>query len=215
MKRSIFGLLTLVFGGALLISQTGCPLATETGGAAVGNVSAPAAQVLAQATENPSAEKPTEKPAAQPAKSSDANPVKGQRPKADRTPRKPGDPIKITFDHIILGMQADIPFRPWMMNDEVKELEGQRVSITGVMYGGVEKTKGNKNFVLLRNKECKYGPGGQADHLAKVDLKPGNTIDFTTETVRVEGKLKVEPFTGEDGNTWSIYVLEDATAKVQ
>jgi hypothetical protein len=194
---------------AILATSTGCPLATEPTGATVGTVAPPAAQVLAQAT---TPEKPAKE---EPKKIDDANPAKGQRPKADRTPRKPGDPIKITFDNIILGMQADIPFRPWMMSEDVKELEGERVSITGVMWGGVEKPKGVKKFVLLRNKECKYGPGGQADHLAHVELKPGQTIDFTLSTVRVEGKLKIAPETGTDGNTWSLYVLEDATAKLQ
>lgn len=197
---------------ALLAVFVGCPLATEPAGT-VGSVAPPAAQVLAQAT---APEKPAEKPAKEePKKNDDANPAKGQRPRADRTPRKPGDPLKITFDHIILGMQKDIPFRPWMMNDEVKELEGERVSITGVMWGGVEKPKGIKKFVLLRNAECKYGPGGQADHLAHVEMKPGQTIDFTAATVRVEGKLKISPETGDDGNTWSLYILEDATAKAQ
>ncbi len=194
-----------------LLLLAGCPLATEPTGA-VGSVSPPAAQVLAQAT----AEKPAENPAKEtPKKIDDSNPAKGQRPRADRTPRKPGDPIKITFDNIILGMQKDIPFREWMMNDEVKELEGQRVSITGVMWGGVEKPRGIKKFVLLRNAECKYGPGGQADHLAHVELKAGQTFDYTSSTVRVEGKLKIAPETGTDGNTWSLYVLEDATAKLQ
>lgn len=203
----------MLLSPALLFACTGCPLATEPAGT-VGSVAPPAAQVLAQAAapEKPAKEVPA-KP--EPQKNGDANPAKGTRPKADRTPRRPGDPIKITFDHIILGMQADIPFRPWMMNEDVKELEGQRVSISGVMWGGVEKPKGVKKFVLLRNKECKYGPGGQADHLAHVELKPGQTIDFTLATVRVEGKLKVAPETGDDGNTWSLYVLEDATAKVE
>lgn len=197
----------ILWAPALLAAFVGCPLATEPAGT-VGSVAPPAAQVLAQVA----AEKPAKE---EPKKSDDSNPAKGQRPKADRTPRKPGDPIKITFDHIILGMQKDIPFRPWMMNDEVKELEGQRVSITGVMWGGVEKPKGIKKFVLLRNAECKYGPGGQADHLAHVEMKPGQTIDYTATTVRVEGKLKISPETGDDGNTWSLYTLEDATAKLQ
>jgi hypothetical protein len=147
-------------------------------------------------------------------KTNDAAPA--TRPKADRTPRKPGDPIRITFDNIILGMQADMVFRPWMLNDDVKDLDGQKVSITGVINGiGIPKQENLKEFVLLRNKECKFGKGGQADHLAKVQLKKGEAIDYTHETVRVEGTLRIKPETGEDGNTWSLYILEDATAKLQ
>lgn len=143
---------------------------------------------------------------------SDANPT--ARPKADRTPRKAGDPIRITFDNLIIGMQADIVFRDWMLKEDVKELEGQRVSITGVMHGA-QATKKTDYFVLLRNKECKYGKGGQADHLTEVNLSPNTKTTFTTATVRVDGVLRIEPKTGTDGNTWSLYILDDAKVTVQ
>jgi hypothetical protein len=163
--------------------------------------------LLAQAAAEPAKPANAEKP-----KTTDAAP--STRPKADRTPRKPGDPIRITFDHIIIGMQADIAFRPWMLNDDVKELEGKKVSITGVMHGAsVDKEKNIKWFVLLRNAECKYGKGGQADHLAEVELKKPFT--FTSKTVRVEGILRIVPKMGNDGNTLSIYTLEDAVATEQ
>jgi hypothetical protein len=164
--------------------------------------------LLAQAT----AEPPTKPANQEKPKNTDAAP--STRPKADRTPRKPGEPIRITFDHIIIGMQADIVFRPWMLSDDVKELEGQKVSITGVMHGGsVDKEKNIKWFVLLRNAECKYGPGGQADHLAEVELK--TPFSFTSKTVRVEGTLRIVPKSGSDGNTLSLYTLEDAVATEQ
>lgn len=188
-----------------LLPLTGCADGALTGGQVA---QAPAPVVLAQAAAK---EKEPEKTKP---KTDDTAPV--TRPKADRTPRKPGEAIRITFDHIILGMQKDVAFRPWMLNDEVKELEGQKISITGVMNGsGLKSQKRLKEFVLLRNAECKFGPGGQADHLAMVLMKDGSTIDYGTETVRVEGTLRIKPTTGSDGNTWSIYELEDATAKVQ
>jgi hypothetical protein len=134
-------------------------------------------------------------------------------PPADRAPRKPGDAEKITFEDLILGMQADVVFRPFMLTDRAKQLEGQRVSISGYMHGGVQSTRANKEFILLRNTECKFGPGGQADHLAQVYLRKGTTTEFTGKPVKVEGNLKVEPFEGTDGNTWAIYQLEDAQIK--
>jgi hypothetical protein len=146
--------------------------------------------------------------AAQPAQSS------GQRPPADRQPVRPGEAEKITFEDLLLvegvGLQADVVFRPFMLTERVKELDGKRVSLSGYMYGGVASARGIKEFILLRQKECKFGPGGQADHLAQVALQKGTTIDFTTAPVKVEATLKVEPFEGPDGNTWSIYRLEDA-----
>jgi hypothetical protein len=137
------------------------------------------------------------------------------RPKADREPTRPGDPEKITFDDLILGMQADMVYRPFMLTDRAKELEGKRVRLTGEMYGGsFTGTAKAKGFVILRNKECKYGPGGQADHVADVKMKEGNTARFTSGTVRVEGTLRISPLNDDkDGNTKHIYVLEDAVLK--
>lgn len=139
------------------------------------------------------------------------------RPKADRGAAE-GGVEKITFDDLILGMQADMVYRPWMLESETnggraKELDGKRVRLAGVMHGGVESIKKNKEFVLLRNKECKFGPGGQADHLAKVFMKEGKTVSFTEETVKVEGTLRIKASSGDDGNTWSIYEIEDAELK--
>jgi len=134
----------------------------------------------------------------------------GQPPKADRAPAGPGEAEKITFDDLNLQMQADVVFRPFMVSDRVKELEGKRVSIVGYMHGGQAAQRGIKEFILLKNNQCKFGPGGQADHLANVLLKAGGSTAFTPAEVKIEGTLKIEPFEGPDGNTWSIYRLEDA-----
>jgi hypothetical protein len=139
-----------------------------------------------------------------------AKPAVGQRPPADRTPSRPGEAEKITFDDLNLGMQADVVFRPFMLTDRVKELEGKAVSLSGYMHGAQLSQRGIAKFVLLKNTECKFGPGGQADHLAQVILREGMTTEFTKSPVKVEGILKVVPYEGADGNTWAIYNLEDA-----
>jgi hypothetical protein len=131
-------------------------------------------------------------------------------PRADRTPTRPGDATKITFDDLNLQMPANVVFRPFMVTPRVEELEGQRVSISGYMHGGAAGSSGIKKFVLLKNTECKFGKDGQADHLAMVILKNGVTASYTRSDIKVEGTLRIEPFTGEDGNTWSIYNLEEA-----
>ncbi|MBC7852218.1 MAG: hypothetical protein IAF94_02185 [Pirellulaceae bacterium] len=133
------------------------------------------------------------------------------RPKADREPTKPGDPEKITFDDLILSMQADMVYRPFMLTDRAKELEGKRVRLSGNMlpYDGTKA----KEFIILRNKECKYGVGGQADHVADVLMKEGHKATFTLDTIRVEGTLRIAPVNGDDGNTKHIYVLEEAVLK--
>lgn len=138
----------------------------------------------------------------------------GQRPPADRTPPRPGEAEKITFDDLNLGMPANILYRPFMLSDRAKELEGRKISILGYIHGAPESRTGIKEFVLLKNTECKFGKDGQADHLAMVSLMKGTTTSFTTEPVKVEGQLRIEPFHGDDsGITWAIYHLDDATVK--
>jgi hypothetical protein len=164
------------------------------------------------ATERPpsNAETPvlTNEPAAEP-----TAPPQPQRPPADRSVTKPGDAEKITWDDVNLGMQADVVFRPFMISDRVKELEGKRISIIGYMHGGQAGQRGIKEFILLKNTQCKFGPGGQADHLADVKLKADSSVLFTPSPIKVEGTLVLEPFQGPDGNTWSIYRLEAAQVR--
>jgi hypothetical protein len=141
-----------------------------------------------------------------------AVPAADRRPTADRGPSRLGDVEKITFDDLNVGMQADMVFRPFLLTDRVKELDGKRVAIKGYIHPGATG-KGIKEFVLLRNLQCKFGAGGQADHLAQVFMRKGNTVDYRLEDVKIEGILKVQPFEGPDGNTWSIYRLEDTVAR--
>ena len=163
---------------------------------AVAAAPAPVPQTVAQAA-------PSESP------TPPAPPARGKKPPADRAPSRPGEAEKITFDDLNLGMQADMVFRPFLLTDRVKELDGKRISILGFIHGAADRKKA-KEFVLLKNTECKFGKDGQADHLAMVYLAAGKTTDFTTEAVKVEGTLKIKPYQGADGNTWSVYDLEQA-----
>ena len=194
-------------------NATAEPTAVDSDPIASAPAAAPAPTIQTTSAETPIAETSSaEKPATPP---SDGPPTgAATKPLADRTPRRPGEPEKITFDDLIIGMQADIVFRPWMLTDRAKELEGERVIISGFMHGGVEDINKTKEFVLLRNLECKFGPGGQADHLSQVVLKPGTFTRYPGKTtIRVEGTIKLAPFEGPDGNTWYIYRLEDAVMK--
>lgn len=119
----------------------------------------------------------------------------------------------ITFDDLNIGMQQDMVFREFLLNDRVKELEGQRVRLIGYMHGGQSQLKDIKEFVLLRNTECKFGPGGLADHLVRVLLKGDVGANYSTNAIQVEGVLKVAPFQGPDGNTWSVYDLAGEKVK--
>lgn len=120
--------------------------------------------------------------------------------------------LEISFDDLKLPIQPDIVFRPFMLTDRVKEMDGRRVHVSGYMLPD-DRRKGIKQFVLLRNKECKFGPGGQADHLINVTLNDNVTAAFTDRAIVVKGVLTINPFNGTDGNTWSIYDLAGESVK--
>ena len=128
---------------------------------------------------------------------------------ARRTRRTPaGRPIVITFDDLALDMPADTRFSERLLTPRVKELDGRRVSIKGFIYAaGIFQQTGITAFPLVKNTQCKFGPGGQAFCVILVRLKEGVTTDFTLRPVTVEGTLKVEPYEGPDGNTWSVYTM--------
>jgi hypothetical protein len=118
--------------------------------------------------------------------------------------------LDITFEDINMRMQADMVFRPFLVTDRVRELEGRRVRISGVM-NAPDRLEGIKEFVLLKNTECKFGPGGMADHLVSVTLKDGETATYQgDQPISVEGVFRLKPFQGPDGFTWSVYDLEMA-----
>lgn len=121
------------------------------------------------------------------------------------------DSTKITFDDLDLGLKGDDVVTNEMLSARATQLTGERVSITGVMYGGIG-VNDKQMFVLTRNKGVSFKPGFRADQFVQVYLRPGETFDYTTETVRVAGILHIEPQIGDDGNTWSLYILKEATA---
>lgn len=118
---------------------------------------------------------------------------------------------KIDFADLNLGMESDQVFRPFMLTERARELDGQVVRISGYMDAGVLQQEGFRDFVLLRNTECKFGPGGQADHLVHVEVNEDINTKYTDKVISATGLLSIEPFQGDDGNTWAIYKLQ-ATA---
>jgi hypothetical protein len=128
----------------------------------------------------------------------------------DKLPQEvAGSDSLIGWDALDIGMQADVVYRPFFLqnNPRTEALDGKRVRIGGFIHGGVSQPSNLAEFILLKNNRCKYGPGGQADHLIRVFVKEGVRVDFTTEMIYVEGVLTLQPEQGPDGNTWSIYDL--------
>ena len=124
---------------------------------------------------------------------------------------EPAAVLPISYDDLDLPMEPDAVFQDWMLTQRVRDLEGKRVRITGFMLPGYDSQK-VKQFVMLREKECPYGPGGQAHHVIAVSLKKASAR-YTENTITVEGVLSVRPFTGYNDKTWAVYALDDAELK--
>jgi hypothetical protein len=113
--------------------------------------------------------------------------------------------VPITFDDLKLEMEKDTVYDSTLLTERVKELDGRRVRIRGFLYPGVFQQTGITQFPLIKNTQCKFGPGGQAHHIVLVELKHGLTTSFTVRPIAVEGVLTLQPWTGPDGNTWALY----------
>ncbi len=119
-------------------------------------------------------------------------------------------PLPITFEDLDLKMESDTLFEDWMLTVRVKQKLDHRVRITGFLCGAVFQLSGITEIPLLREKECPYGPGGQAHHVIAVRMRKDHSLNFTVQPVTLEGLLTLAPFTGPNGKTWSLYQLADA-----
>ncbi len=109
-------------------------------------------------------------------------------------------------------MPVGAAFRPFMLTDRAKSLNGKRVRIKGFVMAS-DRIKGMKEFVLLRNTECKFGPGGQADHLLRVFMRKNETASYRSKPVSIEGILRLNVYPNPR-QTWSVFDLEDASGIV-
>ena len=111
----------------------------------------------------------------------------------------------ITFDDLELKMEKDAVFDRSLLTDRVKELMGRKVRIRGFIYPSIMQQSGITEFPLVKNTQCKFGPGGIAHHLIVVKMQEGASAEFTVRPIAVEGLLSLRPLKGYDDNTWAIY----------
>jgi hypothetical protein len=135
-----------------------------------------------------------------------------QAAEKDKPVKRSGKPTDITYDDLNTEMPQDVKWEPKYLTDRIKELEGKTVKIAGFMLADF-RTKGITEFVMLKNTECKFGPGGSAHHVVLVHLGPGEETRYTTRAVTVEGVLQLKPWDGPDGNTWALYELRDGVVR--
>ena len=141
-------------------------------------------------------------PVPPPAERPTVNPAKRESPPKQITS---AGPQTVEWEQLDLGMEPDSVYESWMLTTRVKALEGQHVRITGFMSGAIFQRDNIRTFPLMRERECPFGPGGQAHHVIEVELQGKRRTSFSTEPVTVEGVFSVRPWTGPNGKTWSLY----------
>ncbi|MDA8967916.1 DUF3299 domain-containing protein, partial [bacterium] len=111
--------------------------------------------------------------------------------KSSDSSRAKGD---INFDDLSFKLEKDAKFKPALLTDEIKKLDGVKVKLRGyILPSTLFKETNIDQFVLVRdNQECCFGPGAALFDCVIVEMVPGKTTDFVTRPVTVEGKFKID-----------------------
>lgn len=118
-----------------------------------------------------------------------------------------------TFDDIKFDIEPDAPFTRDMLTDQIENLVGQRIRIRGWMLPTFQRENITR-FVLVRdNLECCFGPGAALYDCIMVEMEPGTSADFSTQSVAVEGEFSINEFIGPDGKHLAIYHLDGERVK--
>ncbi len=156
-----------------------------------------------------------EVPASEPASSgSDEEQAASQSPsEADSRARGALPTKEITFDDIKFDIEKDSKFERSMLTPQIEELFGRTVRIRGYILPTFQQS-GIRNFVLVRdNLECCFGPGAAIYDCIVVDMTAGQSVDYTTRPVAVEGVFGIKELLDFDGITRAIYHLDGKAVK--
>jgi hypothetical protein len=117
-------------------------------------------------------------------------------------------PYDKTFDDLRFEIKLDERFQRGMLTDSIEAMFGQRIRIRGFILPTAQKS-GIKQFVLVRdNQECCFGPGAALYDCILVEMKGGETAEFSIRPVAVEGTFGLQEIRGPDGRHLAIYHLE-------
>jgi hypothetical protein len=138
-----------------------------------------------------------------------AAPAVATSPRAKPDSTSPKEPIPVDWEMLELPLGEDNSFEPWMVTRRVEQLAGKRIRIKGLIYAGGLSQRGNiREFPLIREVGCQFGNGAPAWHVIMVELEGKLRTEYKTEPITLEGILRVKPYNGADGKTWSVYHLQ-------
>jgi hypothetical protein len=118
-------------------------------------------------------------------------------------PLKPGAKTKVlaaagnrsydkTFDDLRFEMTVGEPFKRSMLTSQIEAMAGHKIRIRGYILPTAQRN-GIKQFVLVRdNQECCFGPGAALYDCILVDMKAGNTAEYSIRPVAAEGIFDVK-----------------------
>lgn len=121
-------------------------------------------------------------------------------------------PRMITFDDLEIALPPGGTFDESLFTDRIRELDGRRIHIRGFMFPSFQQA-GIREFVMVKNTECRFGPGEPPHHVMLVVLGDGQTASFTVRPLALEGRFSLAPYKGPDGSVWSLYRLDDASLR--
>ncbi len=126
---------------------------------------------------------------------------------------KAGDkPYDKTFDDLRFNMTVGEKFKRSMLTKGIEGMSGEKIRIRGYILPTPQK-HGIQQFVLVRdNQECCFGPGAALYDCILVEMKKGNTADFTIRPIAVEGTFNVREF-AIDGKDLAIYQMDGESAQ--
>lgn len=118
-----------------------------------------------------------------------------------------------TFDDLRFDIAAGQPFRREMLTEPIVALDGQRIRIRGYILP-TPLQRGIKQFVLVRdNQECCFGSGAALFDCILVEMRQGDTAQYTIRPVAVTGTFNIQEFLDADGHHLAIYHITGETVE--
>jgi hypothetical protein len=118
-----------------------------------------------------------------------------------------------TFDDLRFDIEVGEPFERSLLTESIEALDGLPIRIRGFILPTPQK-RGIKQFVLVRdNQECCFGPGAALFDCILVEMKEGQTAEYTIRPVAVTGTFNIREFKGPDGQHLAIYRIAGESVK--
>lgn len=125
----------------------------------------------------------------------------------------PNRVYELTFDDLKFEMEKTDDFERSLLTPEINQYDGAKIKLRGFIKPAFKQT-GLTKFVFVRdNKECCFGPTAAIFDNVLVSLAKGQSTDYTTRPVQIEGEFFFREYSGYDGRVWSIYQMKNARVR--